>query len=546
MITIIRVATYTGPNPILHLALTQSNIPLNWGGLTQLHFVERLMVPNQNGTAISFSSGDVQVVNLTFTKNSSWPTADCEIVAFLQNNTTKEILQGYKVPLNELMPLATDAEMVSVYNVPAMSCSGKATPYLKIKNNTSTNLLAASIKYKVNDGQLLTHNWTGNLGLNQEALFQLPQITFSPAEENLFTAYIQTTNGALDPNHLNDTVHQSFVSAESFFSTINLEILTDNNPQQTTWQVLNASNQVIFSGGPYTGQPNTLIQQELEFQQSGCYKFLINDSGNDGICCSSGNGYFILKDINNQVIYSNGSYGPKETVEFEVRISTFDLMVYLEGPFDISSFGMSTTLNQQNSIPLNQPYNVSPWFYNGNESVSAIPDPEIIDWVLVELRETTGGPETATQSTIIARQAALLNSFGYIVGLDGISNLRIDAVINDNLFIVIHHRNHLPVMNAEAIPYFGGTYNFDFTASTDYIYGGTAGCKDLLGSAAMAAGDPNGDGIINNSDKMEFWNAQSGKKGYLQSDFNMNNEVDNQDKNGLFHLNYGMESQIPQ
>ncbi len=152
---------------------------------------------------------------------------------------------------------------------------------------------------------------------------------------------------------------------------------------------------MVFSGGPYTGQPNTLIQQELEFLQSGCYKFIINDSGNDGICCTSGNGYFTLKDINNQVIYSNGDFGPKETVEFEMKIAILDLTVFLEGPFNTSSFEMNTTLNQGTLIPLNQPYNTAPWNYNGTENVTNIP-PDIVDWVLVELRETSGGPETAT------------------------------------------------------------------------------------------------------------------------------------------------------
>jgi hypothetical protein len=450
------------------------------------------------------------------------------------------------VPLDELLPMATDAEMVSVYNVPAMTCSGKAAPYLKIKNNTSTNLVAASIKYKVNEESLLTHNWAGNLGLNQEALFQLPQITFTPAEENIFTAYIQTSNGGLDPNHLNDTVHQSFVSAGSFFSTINLEILTDNNPQQTNWQVLNASNQVVFSGGPYTGQPNTLIQQELEFQQSGCYKLIISDSGNDGICCSSGNGYFMLKDINNQMIYTNGSYGPKETVEFEVRISTMTLLAYLEGPFVVWSFEMNTTLNQMGVIPLNQPFNNEPWNYSGTESVTAIPNSDIVDWVLVELRETTGGPETATPSTIIARQAAFLNNYGNIVGLDGVSNLRFDAVINHNLFIVVYHRNHLSIMNAEPVPYFGSSFYFDFSASPDYIYGGSAGCKDILGSAAMAAGDGNGDGLINELDKNNSWGLNAGTKGYTPGDLNLNHQVNNQDKNDLLINNIGMQSHVPQ
>jgi hypothetical protein len=426
-----------------------------------------------------------------------------------------------------------------------MSCSGKAAPYLKIKNKTITNLVAAGIKYKVNNGPLLTYNWTGNLGINQETLFQLPQITFSPVEENLFTAYIQTSNGGIDPNHLNDTVHESFISAESVFSTINLEILTDNNPQQTTWQVLNASNQIVFSGGPYTSQPNTLIQQELEFLTSGCYKFVISDSGNDGICCSSGNGNFTLRDINNQFIYSNGDFGPKETVEFGMKISILDLTVFLEGPFNTSSFEMNTTLNQGTMIPLNQPFNSPPWNYNGVEYVTSIPGSEIVDWVLVELRETSGGPETANSSTIIGRQAAFVTNFGKVVGLDGLSFLRFDVEITQNLFIVIHHRNHLSIMNADPLTNIGGIFYFDFTGSVDYLYGGSAGSKDIQGSAAMASGDGDCNGEINLNDK-NLWSNECGKKGYFKSDFNMNQQVGNKDKNDFLRTNLGMESQVPE
>jgi hypothetical protein len=501
-------------------------------------------VPGASGTSVNFTSNPVQTVVLGFTKNANWVLNNCELIAFIQNNTTKEILQAIKLPLNELLPLATDASLVSVYNVPAMACSGKASPYLKIKNTTTTNLSVASIKYKINEGPLLTYNWSGNLGLNQESLFQLPQMSFSPSTENLFTAFIQTSNGGIDPNHLNDTIHKPFLVAESYFSTINFELRTDNNPQQTTWQILNGNNQVVFSGGPYTGQPNTLIQQELEFLQSGCYKFIISDSGNDGICCTSGNGYFTLKDINNQAIYSNGDFGPKETVEFGMKIAILDLTVFLEGPFNTSSFEMNTILNQGAFIPLNQPYNAAPWNYNGTENVTNLP-PDIVDWVLVELRETSGGPETATSSTIIGRQAAFVTNFGKVVGLDGISYLRFDVSITNNLFIIIHHRNHLSVMNADALANFGGIFYFDFTGSVDYLYGGLSGSKDIQGSAAMAAGDGNGDGVIDDNDKTISWGPECGKKGYFSSDFNMNQHVNNLDKNGYWHLNYLMENQVP-
>ena len=68
---------------------------------------------------------------------------------------------------------------------------------------------------------------------------------------------------------------------------------------------------------------------------------------------------------------------------------TLELKVFLEGPFN--GISMDTELNVHNLLPLTQPYNVAPWNYAGTEQVGSIPNPEIVDWVLVELRETPGG-----------------------------------------------------------------------------------------------------------------------------------------------------------
>jgi hypothetical protein len=48
-----------------------------------------------------------------------------------------------------------------------------------------------------------------------------------------------------------------------------------------------------------------------------------------------------------------------------------DLKVFLEGPY--SGGSMSTTLNAGGYLPLSQPFNTSPWNYNGPESVTGIP-----------------------------------------------------------------------------------------------------------------------------------------------------------------------------
>jgi len=85
VITVTKVSTITAVNLALHFVVTQSHIQQNWQGQTHLEHVNRLMVPNQNGTAISFASGDVQTVTLNFTMNTAWPLADCEFITFLQN-----------------------------------------------------------------------------------------------------------------------------------------------------------------------------------------------------------------------------------------------------------------------------------------------------------------------------------------------------------------------------------------------------------------------------------------------------------------------------
>ena len=90
---------------------------------------------------------------------------------------------------------------------------------------------------------------------------------------------------------------------------------------------------------------------------------------------------------------------------------TLNLKAFLEGPFNGSA--MNTALNVQNLIPLGQPYNVSPWNYTGTEQVGSIPNANVVDWVLVELRETTGDASTATQDKMINRQAAFIKLMEY-------------------------------------------------------------------------------------------------------------------------------------
>ncbi|MCB0805531.1 MAG: hypothetical protein KDC05_07000 [Bacteroidales bacterium] len=211
---------------------------------------------------------------------------------------------------------------------------------------------------------------------------------------------------------------------------------------------------------------------------------------------------------------------------------------FLEGPF--SGTQMIQYLNALNVIPLNQPYNAAPWNYSGTESVAAIPNTSVIDWVLVELRETAGGPETATPATIIEQQAAFILTNGSIVSTDGVSPLSFTNTVTDDLYVVIWHRNHLGVMAAYPAVLNGDIYEYDFTLSASQVFGGSCTYKQVgTGIWGMMAGDANGDMEINNLDKNEKWYDQYNQIGYYNGDIDMNGQVDNVDKNGGWKDNAG-------
>jgi|GEM_PF-2789918 len=218
-----------------------------------------------------------------------------------------------------------------------------------------------------------------------------------------------------------------------------------------------------------------------------------------------------------------------------------DLKVFLEGPFN--GVGMTTALNTQ--LPLAQPYNIPPWNYNGSENVGSIPASDIVDWVLVEIRDAPT-PATATPATSAGRQAAFLHSDGSVTATDGTSNLSFGGTIQNGLFAIVWHRNHLAIMSAAPIPPSGSLYTHDFTDAVDKVYGGVNGHKNLAaGTWGMPGGDGNATGQVDNLDKNDVWKVQAGTSGYKAGDFNLDSQVSNSDKNDIWNPNSGRSSQVP-
>lgn len=243
-----------------------------------------------------------------------------------------------------------------------------------------------------------------------------------------------------------------------------------------------------------------------------------------------------------RLLDTKGAWSLTERAGFTIY-KGYNIKAFLEGPFNCE--GMNTLLNSSGTIPLNQPFNSSPWNYNGSESVDSIPNDSIVDWVLIEFRQIPQDTIALPDSNLIFRKALFILNNGNIVALDGFRMPEFTDTITQNIYAVVWHRNHLGIMSSGAMDGTSGNYVYNFTDDLAKAFGN--GQKEIgTGIFGMIAGDSDANGVVDSVDKADYWNTETGKHGYLKPDLNLDAEVDNVDKNDYWLLNNGSGSLVPE
>ena len=236
-------------------------------------------------------------------------------------------------------------------------------------------------------------------------------------------------------------------------------------------------------------------------------------------------------------VYSESSDQP-----VGVRLSA---KVFLEGAFESDS--MRTDLNDAALLPTDQPYSESSFagtslFYEGTETGVSI-DTAGVDWVRISLR--TGIDSAST----VATRAALVREDGTITEVDGSQTVSFPGAPQTNLYIVVAHRNHLPIMSSSTVDFSSGIAVYDFTTAMTQAYEEDRNPMIELapGKFGMIGGDINTDGQITAGD-FNLWlvATKAGATGYLLEDLTLDNNVTASDFN-LFLVNTktGGKTQVP-
>ncbi len=227
-----------------------------------------------------------------------------------------------------------------------------------------------------------------------------------------------------------------------------------------------------------------------------------------------------LAEGNYPVTYTVGTFGCTSSYPLSVGVNTckfnIRLKVLLEGTY-LDNGTMNTQLQYFSLLPTHQPFNRMPWNYNGNESVSEIPA-NMTDWVLVELR-------ASNDMSLLTQAAGLLLNNGQIVDTDGVSDLEIVGLMeNQDYFVVVRARNHLAVMSASTVT-LPNTEVYDFTTSPTQVSGSNQLKDTGNGHFTLIAGDINSDGVITVEDFNLFSNDIAQVNKYLDSDLNQDRAV---------------------
>jgi hypothetical protein len=274
-------------------------------------------------------------------------------------------------------------------------------------------------------------------------------------------------------------------------------------------------------------------------------------TGLTGVILRDTAGNYETFEVTSGAVFIPLNYG----IENYCNCTRLDVKVLMEGPMNLNTGVMGTILNQRGLLPgqipiglfgvptpTGQPYNMAPWYYVGNETITHY-DSTVVDWVLVTVRS-----DSASADSVVTRKAGLLHQDGHVDFVDNCWSLP----FGKRYFVVIEHRNHMGVMSPSGqLLLRGGVIRHDFTQFNGYIVvnPNSTGQKLLGGKWTMLACDGKKNTYTNNFDinflDAQYWKAQSGIfDAYRDSDFNLDADVNFFDSL-LWKRNNGQYSGVP-
>lgn len=336
---------YTGNSSVdenyLTIAMVQDSIigsqsdyggynPGGWvspGNYSHMHALRDIITPNLWGDPISPTTAGTLITRtyeyqIPATIGSPNPVAvDINNICFIafvteryQGTPTRPILNacGIEPTIGSNEPIYPMLSNVSVQE--SNACTQNKVVSVGI-SNIGTETLTSMVINTTLEGESHTISWEGTLPQFGSTVVEIPMLV--PFGNHTLNVQITEANG--EATHATATcplecLEWVNLDIEGETENLKLMLVQDKFGTQTTWEFVGSNGEVIASGGPYAtlaGSSTTLPHAEIvTVPANECIKFTIHDSGENGICCDNGNGFYKIFDSqNNLLVDGNGDFG---------------------------------------------------------------------------------------------------------------------------------------------------------------------------------------------------------------------------------------------
>ena len=232
-------------------------------------------------------------------------------------NGSTTVLDGLGTGACAGQTFTLDAQIQGIDGIMDLCNASTVTPVAILKNAGTDPLVSATINYTYN-GTPGSQPWVGTLAAGQTTNITLPVMN-AQSGSNTVDVSVSNPNAGTDLNPGNDAANATY-NAVLQGQTVTVAITLDQYGSETTWEILDGSNNVVASGGPYADNSEGTVESvDLCLEEGQCYDFTIEDSFGDGICCGFGDGSYEVT-YNGAVLASGGEFTDSETTNFCVTV----------------------------------------------------------------------------------------------------------------------------------------------------------------------------------------------------------------------------------
>lgn len=366
--------------------------------------------------------------NVTYPNICQWIAPSCNTL----------VLDGYSPSASSF---ANDVRLDNVVSPSGVLCGSTVSPEVVIRNLGSNPVTSLTIAYGVDGSYPFSFNFTGNIQPGTSTTVSLP--SFTPgAGSYQFVVNLIDPNGIADEDPSNNLGASNFElvpdGVDLFFT-----LTTDNYPGETTWEIVNAANVVMFSDGPYA-QTQTTFTYDFCLP-AGCYTLNVYDSFGDGLQFGGVVGNYTLTDGDGSVLaqmVAGGNFGSLAVHNFCLTATIIEGCTNPQAcnyaaaaGVDDGSCDLESCLGCTN--PLAENYDPSATIDNGSCELNCTP-------VTIELSTDCWGAEVAWTLTdslgavlesVAAGSLANAQTYTYEFCLtDGCYNFTITDTFGDGMF----------------------------------------------------------------------------------------------------------------